>query len=67
MTCFIQLKVQYPNNSIVNGTLDVHLGKYRLGAAGKLFSDADAHKICAKLAAAKVLNGAKIISIEVAH
>ena len=65
MASFIKLEVQYPNKTIVIGSLDVHNGKYRLGAAATLFADDVASKICAELAAAKVLNGASIVSIEV--
>jgi hypothetical protein len=65
MASFIKLKVQYPNKTIVNGTLDVHNGKYILSAAARMFADDVASKICAELAAAKVLNGASIVSVEV--
>jgi hypothetical protein len=65
MASFIKLKVQYSNNTIVNGSLDVYEGKYRLGAAARSFDDDVAKKICAELVAAKVFDGGRIINAEV--
>ena len=67
MASFIKLKVQYPNKTIVNGSLGVHNGKYLLSAAAKLFADDVASKICAELLAAKVLGGARILNAEVSN